>query len=279
MSLDLSIGSLFDVKGKTALVTGGGSGIGYMISAALINNGADVIIASRKEKALQEAAETLTRQGPGKASYIVADISSKAGCDALVSEVKNRVSKLHILVNNSGVTWGAPFNDFPEKGGWDRVLAANVKAPFYVTAGLADLLAKDSNNTDPGRVIIISSVAGISPRAEGGGLAAEGTGTWSYVASKAAANHLTQSLSITLGPRYITVNAICPGVFPSRMTTYGLKTSGEQMAASYPMKRFGNTQDMAGVALFLCSKASAHVSGLLLAVDGGSTIAGRQAKL
>ncbi|KII89437.1 hypothetical protein PLICRDRAFT_175614 [Plicaturopsis crispa FD-325 SS-3] len=274
MSLpDLSVSSLFNVKGKIALVTGGGTGVGKAIAAALTQNGAKVYIAARKESILKETAQELTAKGPGSAEYIVANLNTKAGCDALVAEFKKRESKLHILVNNSGVTWGAPYTDFPEAKGWDNVFAINVKSIFYVTVGLTDLLVKDSTNLDPARVINISSVASLSPRAEGGTLASPGTGTWSYGTSKAAVNHLTSSLALKLAPSHVTVNAILPGVFPSRMTAYGFKTAGDKMAAGQPTGRVGIPQDLAGTALFLTSPASAHVTGAHIALDGGQVLA------
>jgi len=274
MSLrDLSIQNLFNVQGKTAVVSGGGSGIGKMIASALVANGAKVYIAARKEGQLKAAADELNSAGPGTCHYIVADLGSKAGCDALVSEIKKRESKIHILVNNSGATWGAPWDNFPEKEGWDRVMALNVKSIFYMTFGLSDLLAKDSTSHDPGRVINISSVAGVAAHAEGSRTANEGTGLWSYHTSKAAVNHLTSQLAVSLCKKFITVNAILPGVFPSKMTAHGYKVSGEEgMAASQPMGRLGSSKDMAGTTLFLCSPASAHVTGAHILLDGGSTI-------
>jgi len=257
------------------VVTGGGTGLGLMMATTLVHNGAHVIIASRKEQALRETSDQLNKQGPGSCQYIVADVGSKAGCDALCDEIKRRISKVHVLINNSGVTWGAPFNDFPEKQGWDRVLALNIKAPFYVTSGLSDLLAKDATNVDPGRVIMISSVAGSQTNAEDTALGSAGSGLWSYNTSKAALNHLTKTLAVTLGKRKVTVNAICPGIFPSRMTAYGLKTAGDRIAKSYPMGRVGTPEDIGGITLFLSGRASAHISGETILIDGGATIAGK----
>jgi len=167
------------VKGKIAVVTGGGSGIGTMIATAYVQNGAKVYIASRKEKQLKEVSERLNQIAPGSCEYVVADLSSKAGCDRLVEAVKAKESKIHILVNNSGMSWGAPYENFSEKDGWDRLLALNVKSIFYVTVGFTPLLAKDSTNHDPARVINISSIAGISPIASGIMLAGTGNGVWS----------------------------------------------------------------------------------------------------
>ncbi|KAL5518437.1 hypothetical protein ACEPAH_119 [Sanghuangporus vaninii] len=271
--VELSTRNLFTVKDKIALVTGGGSGIGKMIAAAFVANGARVYIAARKEGQLKAAAEELNKAGPGTCEYIVADLSSKAGCQALISMFKSREQKLHILVNNSGVAWGAPYDDFPEKEGWDRVLAVNVKSIFYMTQGLTDFLAKDATSFDPGRVINISSTAALDPHAEDTSLANKGNGLWSYNTSKAAANHLTSLLAVTLCPKHITVNAILPGVFPSKMTAFGFRRTGEdKMAAAQPSGRVGSPTDMAGLALFLCSPASAYVTGNHIVIDGGSVL-------
>ncbi|KAL4251044.1 NAD(P)-binding domain superfamily protein [Abortiporus biennis] len=260
-SEDLSVASLYNIKGKIALVTGGGSGIGAMIAAAYVQNGAKVYIASRKEKQLKEVSEALTKKGPGSCHYIVADVSSKA-------------------VNNSGATWGAPYENVPEKEGWDRVMNLNVKSIFYLTAALTDLLAKDSNNLDPARVINVSSIASLVAVSNDSTLASSGHGLWSYHTSKAAVNHLSATLSVTLAPKFITVNCILPGVFPSKMTAFGYKTQGKDgMANGQPMGRTGDTRDMAGLALFLASPASAHITGVNIPIDGGVTLSRTKAAL
>jgi len=266
---DLTIPSLFTVRGKITLVTGGGSGIGKMIASGFAHNGARVYIAARKESQLKAAADEINQTASGKVHYIVADISSKAGCDALIDEFKKRETKLHILVNNSGVTWGAPFLDFPERG-WDNILAVNVKSIYYMTAGLSELLSKDSTSLDPGRVINISSTSSVDPQSEGH-LSSAGSGTYSYNTSKAAVNHLTSQLALTLGTRHITVNAILPGLFPSKMTAFGFKTVGDKNFASMqPTGRFGMPEDIAGLTLFLTSPASAHITGTHILLDGGA---------
>ncbi|KAF8652805.1 hypothetical protein AX16_004156 [Volvariella volvacea WC 439] len=220
MAEDLSISTLFNVKGKIVLVTGGGSGIGKMIAAGFAQNGAKVYIAARKENQLKEAAADINKSltGSGQVYWIQANVGSKAGCDALISEFRKRESKLHVLVNNSGITWGGSFTDFPEEKGWDNVFNVNVKSIFYMTAGLADLLAKDSTAYDPGRVINISSTASVEPLAEGA-LSSEGNGTWSYQPSKAAVNHLTSVLALKLGPSQVTF------VYPSDCRTNRSLTS------------------------------------------------------
>ncbi|KAJ7237704.1 hypothetical protein B0H12DRAFT_102533 [Mycena haematopus] len=271
MPQDLDIPSLFDVKGKIVLVTGGSAGIGKMIATGFARNGATVYIASRKESQLKEAVEEIKKVATGKIDYIVANLGSRAGCDALISEFKNREAKLHVLVNNSGVTWGGAFQNFPEDKGWDNVFNVNVKSVFYMTAGLTDYLTKDSTSRDPARVINISSTASVVPHSEGD-LSAEGNGTWSYQPSKAAVNHLTSQLAVKLAQKFVTVNAILPGVYPSKMTAFGFKTSGEKMVAKQPMGRVGAPADMAGLALFLASPAAAHITGTHIITDGGARL-------
>ncbi|GAA5861474.1 hypothetical protein JCM1840_005381 [Sporobolomyces johnsonii] len=274
----LQIPKLFGVSGKVALITGGGSGLGEMMATALVQNGAKVYIASRKEKQLKAVADRLTSAGPGSCEYLIADVGSKAGCDALIEKVKQKTDKLHILINNSGTTWGAELTDFPEREGkssrWDRVLATNVKAIFYMTAGLSQLLFADATSTDPGRVVNISSIAGLDPQADNSLLSDPGLGLWSYNASKAAANHLTKSLAVTLGTKLVTVNAICPGVYPTKMTKHGFEHGEDQIKKVHPMGRPGAPEDIAGLMLFLVSRAGAHISGALIPTDGGSLVAG-----
>jgi len=269
---DLSISNLFNVKGKIALVSGGASGIGQMIATGLVANGAKVYIVSRKEKQLKEVSQNLTKQGPGSCSYLVGDLSSKPGCENVIKQFRKKENKLHILVNNSGATWGAPWNQFPEKEGWDRVLSLNVKSLFYMTQGFSELLSKDATSTDPGRVINISSVASFIPSAEGRATSAAGHGTWSYATSKAAVNQLTKNMAVTLMPKFVTCNAILPGIFPSRMTNFALQEKEEVVAAKQPTGRIGRPTDMAGLALFLCSPASSHITGATVPIDGGATI-------
>lgn len=242
-----------------------------MMALGFAQNGAKVYIAARKEGQLKEAVADINKVASGpKADFIAANVGSRAGCEALIAEFRKRENKLHVLVNNSGITWGGPFLDFPEEKGWDNVFNVNVKSIFYMTAGLSDLLSKDSNNFDPGRVINISSTASVEPASEGS-LSGQGNGTWSYQASKAAVNHLTSQLALKLGPSHVTVNAICPGLFPSKMTAYGIRQVGEEaFNAEQPTGRFGMSSDIAGLALFLSSPASAHITGTHTLLDGGS---------
>jgi len=269
---DLSIPSLFNIQGQVAVVTGGGSGIGTMIAAGLVQNGARVYISSRKEQQLKEVSEALTKTGPGSCSYFVTDLSTRAGCDALTAHIKSKESKVHILVNNSGTSWGGRWDDFPEKEGWDRVYALNVKAIFYLTAGLSPLLSKDATNIAPGRVINISSVGSLSPDAEAALVSEKGTGLYSYNSAKAAVNHLTRIQATSLASKLVTVNAILPGPFPSKMTAFGFKKNKDVIVATQPTGRVGTPQDIAGTVLFLVSPAGAFVSGTEIILNGGAKL-------
>jgi NAD(P)-dependent dehydrogenase (short-subunit alcohol dehydrogenase family) len=217
---DLKVSSLFTFKDHVVLVTGGATGLGEMAASAFVANGARVIIASRKEKELKKTSDhinaTFGKGSGGKAEYIVADLGNKAGCDKLVEEVKKRTDRLTVLINNSGMSWGAPYDDFPESG-FDRVFALNVKSIYYTTVGLQSLLQKGTNNAMPSRVINISSVAGLSYRdvtsGEEGGLSAPGAGPFSYGPSKAATIHLSKFQASKLAPLNIMVYCICPSVY------------------------------------------------------------------
>jgi NAD(P)-dependent dehydrogenase (short-subunit alcohol dehydrogenase family) len=227
---DLRVSSLFDFRNHVVLVTGGATGLGEMAAQGFVQNGAKVFIASRKESELKKTADRINAIGPGKCEYIVADLKDKAGCDGLVREIKKRTDRLTVLVNNTGVTWGAPYDDFPESG-WDKLMALNVKSIFYMTVGLHDLLLKGTSADMPSRVINIASMAGIQTTdvtASGdGGLSAPGHGTFSCTfgsslrdiamltsdldgPSKAACIHLTKIQASKLAPLNIMVNCVCP---------------------------------------------------------------------
>ncbi|KAJ3358988.1 hypothetical protein HDU91_005054 [Kappamyces sp. JEL0680] len=201
--------------------------------------------------------------------------------DALAQKLLELEPKVHLLFNNAGMSWGNVLSEFSEQNGWDRLFALNVKTCFYLTVALLPALeAASGGNLDPSRVIMVSSVAGVVPMAETP-LAQPGSGTWSYNASKAAVNHLTRSLAITLAeyacgsnPRKnITVNCIAPGFFPSRMTAYGMENNLDALNSVQPLGRIGMPQDMAGLALFLSSRASAHLTGSVIPIDGGQALA------
>jgi len=278
---DLKVSSLFDFSNHVVLVTGGATGLGEMAAQAFVQNGARVFIASRKEAELKKTADRINRLGPGKCEYIVADLKDKAGCDGLCKEVKKRTDRLTVLLNNSGATWGAPYDDFPEMG-WDKLMALNVKSIFYTTVGLHSLLLKGTSSAMPSRVINIASMAGIQTgdvtTTGDGGLSAPGHGTYSYGPSKAACIHLSKMQASKLVPLNIMVNCVCPGVFPSRMTSFGVDKYMDTLVKGQPSGRIGKPSDFAGVILFLSSAGAAHMTGNVIELDGGSTLSGWRGK-
>ena len=280
-SADLSASKLFSFNNHVVLITGGATGLGEMAAQAFIQNGARVIIASRKKSELEKTAARLNALGPGHCDYVVSDLKDKAGCLQLCADVRKMTDRLTVLLNNSGATWGAPYDDFPESG-WDKIYALNVKAMFYTTAHLHDLLTKNATATHPSRVINIASMAGISTvdvtTGEAGGLSAPGTGTFSYGPSKAACIHLSKMQASKLMSQHVTVNAICPGVFPSRMTAFGMEKFEATLANGQPSGRVGRPEDFAGLVLFLSSLGAAHVTGNAIEIDGGSTLSGWRAE-
>lgn len=248
---------LFSIEGKVALVTGGGSGIGWMIAEAYARAGARVYIASRKQAELDARIAELG--GAGECRSIVADLSHEEGCNGLGDEIERREGRLDILVNNAGANWGAPYEEFPESA-WDRVLDVNVKGVFQLTRRLTPQLAAAATRDDPARVINIGSIDGISvPALE----------TYAYSASKAAVHHMTAVLARKLAPQSITVNAVAPGPFQSRMMKATLDRLGDAIAEMVPLRRIGTPEDMAGIAIFLASRAGAYVNAAVIPVDGG----------
>ncbi|KAK3066114.1 hypothetical protein LTR53_017663 [Teratosphaeriaceae sp. CCFEE 6253] len=252
-----------------------------MAAQAFVQNGATVIIASRKQSELEKTCQRLNQLGPGKCDFVTADLANKAGCVELCEKVKEKTDRLTVLINNSGATWGAAYDDFPESG-WDKIYALNVKAMFYTTVGLNDLLVQGATADQPSRVINIASMAGImtSDVTSGpeGGLAAPGTGTYSYGPSKAACIHLSKMQASKLMTEHVTVNCICPGVFPSRMTAFGMREAMDTLVSGQPSGRVGKPEDFAGLVLFLSSLGAAHMTGNVLEIDGGSVLSGFKSK-
>jgi NAD(P)-dependent dehydrogenase (short-subunit alcohol dehydrogenase family) len=247
---------LFSIAGKTALVTGGSRGIGLMIARGYVKAGARVFISSRKADVLDEVAAELSKVGECQA--IAADLSTEAECRRLAEAVATRESRLDILVNNAGATWGAPLEQFDEVA-WERALALNVKGVFHLTKFLLPLLEEAGSAEEPARVINVGSIDGLRvPLLD----------NYSYSASKAAVHMLTRHLAKRLAPR-ITVNAIAPGPFESKMMAAILESFGEQIAANAPLKRIGRPDDMAGAAIYLASRAGAYLTGAVIPVDGG----------
>ena len=253
---------LFSLSGKTALVTGGATGIGRMAAEGLAAAGAHVFIASRKAAACEAVAAEINAKGyTGSAEGFGGDVASEDGIAALVDEVKARTDTLHILMNNAGRSWGAPLGEHPYDA-WDKLLKLNVQGMFHLTQSLLPLLRQAASEEDPARVVNVGSVMGEVPK---------GTTTYSYAVSKGAVHHMTRVLSNDLAPEFITVNAIAPGPFPSKMTDFALGTEEgrAQSAKGVPLGRVGSPEDIAGALQFLCSRAGAYVSGAILPLSGG----------
>jgi NAD(P)-dependent dehydrogenase (short-subunit alcohol dehydrogenase family) len=249
---------LFDLTGKTAVVTGGTRGIGLMIARGLLQAGArQLYISSRKAEGCADAERELGQYGQVKA--IQADLSTEAECLRLASEIGERESAVHILVNNAGATWGAPLEEFPAAA-WDKILDLNLKSPFFLTRAFLSLLEAGGTHDDPSRVINIGSIDGLH---------VPSLPVYSYTAAKAGLHHLTRMLARELGPRHITVNAVAPGPFESKMMAATLRSFGDAIAESAPLRRIGRPDDMAGVAVYLSARAGAYVTGTVIAVDGG----------
>jgi NAD(P)-dependent dehydrogenase (short-subunit alcohol dehydrogenase family) len=248
--------NLFSVRGKVALVTGGSRGIGAMIARGYVENGVRTYVASRKAQACEATAHELSAYG--ECIPLPADLSTEGGVLALARSMAEREPKLDILVNNAGATWGAPLAEYPVEA-WDKVFNLNVRALFLLTRELTPCLEAAGTLEDPARVIQIGSVDGLRvPAFE----------TYAYSASKAAVHHMTRVLARRLAPK-ITVNAVAPGPFESKMMAQTLETFGDAIAQQAPRKRIGTPEDMAGVALYLASRAGAYVTGAVIPVDGG----------
>jgi len=251
---------LFDLDGKAALVTGGGRGIGLMATRGLLEAGARLYIASRDLRACEEAAAALAPLGT--VVPLGHDLATAEGCAALAADVASAEDSLHILVNNSGAAWGATVDEYPESG-WDKAMDLNAKAPFFLTQALLPLLERAARPGDPARVINIGSVDGLRvPRANNFG----------YAASKAAVHHLTRVLAVELGPRGITVNAIAPGPFQSKMMAATLAEHHDALVAASPLGRIGQDDDIAGAVVYLASRAGCFVNGAVIPVDGGLSL-------
>ncbi|MFY9554104.1 MAG: SDR family oxidoreductase [Blastocatellia bacterium] len=256
----IDVKDLFSINGKVALITGGSRGIGLMIARGYVEAGAKVYISSRKKEICDGVAKELS--AVGQCVSIPADVSTVEGCQHLVKELSARETALHILVNNAGAAWGAPLAEYPESG-FDKVMDTNVKAVFFLTRDLAPLLERAARPGDPARVINIGSIDGLKvPSVE----------NYAYAPSKAAVHHLTRVLAIKLGPRGITVNAVAPGPFESQMTKWLLENFQSKIEADCPLGRIGSPPDMAGVAIYLASRAGAYVNGVVIPVDGGICI-------
>ena len=254
---------LFSLKGRVALVTGGSRGIGKMIAAGFLAQGAaKVYITARKAGPCEATAQELTAAYDGECIALPIDISTVEGCDKLASEIIKREPKLDILVNNAGAAWGADFDEFPESG-WDKVMNLNVKSIFFLTKALAKPLRAAATHDKPGKVINIASIDGIfvNPME-----------TYSYAASKAAVIHLTRRMATRLVKDNINVTAIAPGAFASDMNKV-VRDHADAVSKAIPAGRIGTEEDMAGAAIYLASRAGDYVMGGAVTVDGGVSFA------
>lgn len=244
--------TLFNVAGKHVVVTGGSRGIGRMIAQGFVSAGASVTIAARKSAEVSRAAEELDCAG------VVADLSTAEGVAALAGALPDRID---VLVNNAGASWGAPLEEFPESA-FDKLWDINVKGVFYLTTALLPRLRAGATPDDPARVITVGSVDGLRvPSVE----------NYPYSATKAGAHMLTRHLARRLAADHITVNAIAPGPFESKMMAFALDDPATRtlVAESVPLGRIGRPEDMAGIAIFLASRAGAYLTGTIIPVDGG----------
>ena len=263
-----AVKDLFSVQGKVVIVTGGSRGIGEMIAAGFLANGAKVYISSRKADACNATAERLQAEFGGECISIPADMSPLEGIDGFCATFKSREDKLDVLINNAGVAWGAPLDEFPEVG-WDKVMNTNVKGPFFLTQRLLPHLEAATSFEEPARIINVGSVDGIKTPI---------FNNFSYGPSKAAIHHLTRVLAAHLIKRNIIVNGIAPGPFPTWMLSTGVgdgdpeNTDWDAVGRNNPRGRVGRAEDIAGLAIFLASKASGFTIGDVITCDGGAVV-------
>ena len=264
MTTDFS--NLFSVEGKTVVITGGSRGIGEMIAAGFLANGAKVIISSRKADACEATVERLKSEYGGEIYAIPSDVGQMVGIEHLANEIAKREDKVDVLINNAGVAWGATLDEFPEMG-WDKVMDVNVKGVFFLTQKLMPLLRKAASADNAARVINIASIDGLHTSIMSG---------FVYGPSKAAVIHLTRVMAAHLAKENILVNGIAPGPFPTYMLSTGVGFKGEtegvdwdSIGARSPAGRVGAPSDIAGLAMFLSSKASAYITGHTVPCDGG----------
>jgi NAD(P)-dependent dehydrogenase (short-subunit alcohol dehydrogenase family) len=250
--------ALFDVRDKVVLVTGGSRGIGEMIATGFVENGAKVYISSRKAEVCEAIAAELSTRGTCVA--LPFDLGGMAGIEGLAAALAAREAKLDVLVNNAGAAWGEPIDSYSESG-WDKVVDLNMKAPFFLAQKMLPLLRAAASADRPARIINIASINGIAPPE---------LETYAYSSSKAGCIMLTRHLAKRLAGEHILVNAIAPGPFQSQMMAATLATHGDAIRARNPLKRIGQPEDVAGVAIFLASRASAYTTGAVIPCDGGA---------
>ena len=255
----MKIQELFDVSGKVAIVTGGSRGIGEMIASGFLANGVTVYITARKEAALIEKAKELSELHSGDCIPVPCDLSTMDGIDEFVNYINSKEDHIDFLINNAGASWGEPYAEYAEKG-WDKVMDLNVKTIFYLTQKLTPILTVNASIDDPSRVINIGSIDGLNvPALE----------SYAYGTSKAAVHHLTRVQAKKLVGENILVNAIAPGPFESMMLGAAVNHDYSFIESRNPRKRIGSPEDIAGLTIFLCSRAGAYTVGAVIPSDGG----------
>ncbi|CAH0992141.1 Rhamnolipids biosynthesis 3-oxoacyl-[acyl-carrier-protein] reductase [Sinobacterium norvegicum] len=260
---DFSLDHLFSLQGKVALITGGSRGIGRMMAQGLLQAGAKVYITARKADPCQQAAEELSQYGDCVA--IPADVADSDSRMALCARLAADEQQLDILINNAGSAWGDDYETYPEQA-FEKLMKINVTAVFALTRDLTPMLETAGSGSDPARVINIGSMDGLhipTVHQKAG---------YAYTATKAAVHQLTRHLAVELGPRGIAVNAVAPGFFASKMTDQLFENHRQDMEANSLLKRVGQAEEMAGVAIYLCSRAGAYTHGAVIPVDGGTSI-------
>lgn len=258
-----AIENLFTLKDKIVMVTGGSGGLGLIMATGLLRNGARVIIASRNQARCDEAVQSLAHLG--EISAVAADVTTPEGRKKIIDTIANEYGKLHVLINNAGTNYGAPLKDYTDQA-FEKVLATNVSAVFSLTRDLVPLLAKAASKGDPSRILNIGSMDGIHVPV------VQRVPTFAYSSSKAALHHLTKTLAVDLAPQYITVNAIAPGFFASKMTGYVFEHYLKDIEDDCPLKRVGQPAEIVGIVMYLASPAGAYTNGTVIPVDGGTSI-------
>ena len=262
MKITADISALFNLNGKTALITGGGAGLGLIITEALVKSGAKIIIVSRKKTNVLKARESMLALSPKSSIYaLTANLGDETEIARLVSEVKDITSSIDILVNNSGVSWGAELGKFPYSA-WEKVFSVNVSGLFHLTQSLLPLLELNATIENPSKILNIGSVMGSAPY---------GDGAYSYSASKSAVHHLTRILAKELAQKRITVNALAPGPFASKMTEFAMNSDKKinSVASGVPLGRIGSANDIAAAILFICGQGGNYITGAIIPIDGG----------
>ena len=254
--------TLFSLEGKTALITGGASGIGRIIAETLSKFGANIIIASRREEIGAKTRQEILAGAPkGYVESVFLDLSTEESIGSFVSKIEKKSFPINILVNNSGVSWGAELKKFPYAA-WDKVLSVNVTGLFHLTQALLPILETNASINTPSKILNVGSVMGSKPY---------GDGAYSYAVSKAAVHHLTKILAKELAPNHITVNALAPGPFASKMTNFAINTPEKLRAVTrgVPLGRIGCYEDIAAATVFLSGRGGNYITGAIIPIDGG----------